>query len=210
MDLSTDPTDPTNSGAIAVNVRKRIVGMHCWGSDQAGVYNKIRNIIEQLGVDPIVGDALPASAVALAPKAPRPPVRSRAAAIDTLARTLWGEARSEGTEGMEAVACVIVNRAVRRRASWGTSVEDVCCMPKQFSCWNPGDRNLPKLTTVTAADDTQFEECLEIAARAVDGSLGDFTGGATHYHVRGTSPSWVKNVTPCFELGHHLFYNNVP
>ena len=30
--------------------------------------------------------------------------------IDVLARTLWGEARGEGTAGMQAVASVILNR----------------------------------------------------------------------------------------------------
>ena len=30
--------------------------------------------------------------------------------VDIMARTLWGEARNQGKEGMEAVACVIMNR----------------------------------------------------------------------------------------------------
>ena len=30
--------------------------------------------------------------------------------LDTLARTLWAEARGEGVAGMEAVAAVIMNR----------------------------------------------------------------------------------------------------
>ena len=30
--------------------------------------------------------------------------------IDVLARTIWGEARGEGTSGMSAVACVVINR----------------------------------------------------------------------------------------------------
>ena len=31
--------------------------------------------------------------------------------IDTLARTIWGEARGEGSAGMQAVANVVMNRA---------------------------------------------------------------------------------------------------
>ena len=34
---------------------------------------------------------------------------------DVLARTLWAEARGEGQAGMEAVACVILNRAAHPR-----------------------------------------------------------------------------------------------
>lgn len=30
--------------------------------------------------------------------------------IDTMARTIWGEARGEGVQGMQAIACVIMNR----------------------------------------------------------------------------------------------------
>ena len=30
--------------------------------------------------------------------------------VDILARTIYGEARGEGQEGMEAVACVVMNR----------------------------------------------------------------------------------------------------
>lgn len=40
----------------------------------------------------------------------------RAVAIDTLARTIWGEARGESQTGQEAVANVVVNRVRRRRA----------------------------------------------------------------------------------------------
>ena len=36
--------------------------------------------------------------------------------LDILARTLYGEARGEGTEGMEAVANVIMNRY--RKPKW--------------------------------------------------------------------------------------------
>ncbi|MGG6879769.1 UNVERIFIED_CONTAM: cell wall hydrolase, partial [Pseudomonas aeruginosa] len=32
-------------------------------------------------------------------------------ALDTLTKTIWGEARGEGREGMIAVAWVILNRA---------------------------------------------------------------------------------------------------
>lgn len=38
--------------------------------------------------------------------------------VDILARTIYGEARSEGQEGMEAVACVVMNRY--RAGRWFT------------------------------------------------------------------------------------------
>lgn len=46
--------------------------------------------------------------------------------IDVLARTLWGEARGEGSTGMEAVASVILNRVevAKRRGHywWGNKI----------------------------------------------------------------------------------------
>lgn len=125
-------------------------------------------------------------------------------AVDVLARTLWGEARGEGPRGMEAVACVVMNRVKRA----GASVADVCQKPAQFSCWNPGDPNRAKLLAVTAAD-TDFARARAIAERAVDAALADFTAGATHYHTRAVRPDWAAGKTPCFELGSHLFYNDV-
>ena len=59
-----------------------------------------------------------------------------------LAQTIWGEAREEDEEGMEAVASVIINRAdypPKGKLWWGHTVEEVCKKPYQFSFylkWN--------------------------------------------------------------------------
>lgn len=129
--------------------------------------------------------------------------------IDFLARTIWGEARGESVRGMEAVACVILNRAAiskrRRNYWWGNDVTSVCLKPFQFSCWNEGDPNREKLLAVTESD-PQFAICLRIAKRALGGALPDITNGATHYHAKGCSPSWAREMQPCAEVGRHLFY----
>ena len=127
---------------------------------------------------------------------------------DVLARTLWGEARGEGPQGMEAVTCVVMNRVKRAATHFGTSVKDCCQKPFQFSCWNERDPNRARLLAVTTAD-TDFAQALAIAARAVGGALTDVTAGATHYHTRAVRPDWAAGKTPCFELGSHLFYNDV-
>ncbi|NUB15472.1 cell wall hydrolase, partial [Azospirillum brasilense] len=44
-----------------------------------------------------------------------PSVDAHGQAIDTLARTLWGEARGESVRAMEAVAAVVMNRVGRAR-----------------------------------------------------------------------------------------------
>lgn len=132
--------------------------------------------------------------------------------VDVLARTLWGEARGEGTAGMEAVACVVLNRvqmAEREgRYWWGNNVIQVCQKPYQFSCWNRSDPNFRKLQ---AADekDLYFATARRIAARALIGKLPDTTCGATHYHAAGMTPYWAKTETPVAVIGKHIFYRLV-
>lgn len=124
---------------------------------------------------------------------------------DILARTLWGEARGEGTGGMYAVACVVLNRAARP-GWWGNSIASVCQAPAQFSCWNASDPNRAKLLAVTAAD-PQFAAAQKIAAAATQGTLLDITEGADHYYAAAIpAPAWAKGRTPTIQIGRHLFY----
>ncbi len=126
---------------------------------------------------------------------------------DLLARTIWGEARGETVRGMEAVAAVVMNR-VARPGWWGRTVASVCTKAYQFSCWNEGDPNRPKLLAVTEADPV-FAIAQRIARRAIAGTLNDPTGGATHYHAAAILPRWAAHKTPCARIGRHLFYNDV-
>jgi len=129
--------------------------------------------------------------------------------IDVLARTLWGEARGEGVAGMEAVACVILNRVKHAQERggywWGNDIISVCQKPYQFSCWNRSDPNYRKLLEVTEKD-VHFATALRVARRTVAGALADVTNNATHYHERSIKPSWSKGETPVFQLHNHIFY----
>lgn len=129
--------------------------------------------------------------------------------IDVLARTLWGEARGEGDQGMQAVACVVLNRvaaAVERGTYWwGNNIIQVCQKPYQFSCWNRSDPNFRVLQAVDGKD-LYFTTALRIARRAAAGTLGDVTNGATHYHAKGVEPYWAKGEKPVVVIGHHIFY----
>lgn len=127
--------------------------------------------------------------------------------IDIMARTIWGEARGEGSVGMQAVAAVILNRRERAKGGfwWGDTITAICLKPYQFSCWNANDPNLEKLRAVDARD-IHFATALRLARRAVIGALSDPTNGATHYHAAGISPSWARGEKPCAVLGCHIFY----
>ena len=77
--------------------------------------------------------------------------------IDTLARTIYGEARGEPIRGKEAVAAVVLNRVGRAMERggwwWGSSVAEVCRRPWQFSCWNADDANRTKIERADEKED---------------------------------------------------------
>lgn len=124
--------------------------------------------------------------------------------IDTLARTIWGEARGEGTQGMQAVANVIMNRV--NGLSWfGQTIEGVCKKPKAFSCWNSNDPNSSLCQAVNESD-PYFVHCKNIAQMAVNGQLIDITKGANHYHAKNIRPYWADDTKRTCIIGNHIFY----
>jgi spore germination cell wall hydrolase CwlJ-like protein len=131
--------------------------------------------------------------------------------LDTLARTIWGEARGEGTEGMQAAANVVMNRyraaqsSTAKARQFGATVTEICRKPYQFSAWNARDPNLGKMLAVDESDQA-FRLAKQIARDALTGRLSDITGGADHYHTASVSPSWSKGQTPVAEIGSHEFY----
>ncbi len=129
--------------------------------------------------------------------------------IDVLARTIWGEARGEGSAGMQAVACVVLNRAAvsrqKRKYWWGNNIVQICQKPFQFSCWNKNDPNFERVISADRTDRI-FVLALEIAALALDGRIHDFTGGATHYHTKRILPYWARGKKPSAAIGNHIFY----
>jgi len=128
--------------------------------------------------------------------------------IDIFARTLYGEARGEGLRGIEAVACVILNRARDRR--WPNTIAGVCVQPKQFSCWNADDPNFNKMACASL-ENRDFRRCYAIAAMAVADMLMDRTNGANHYCTSALfddperRPSWAREDAVTCRIGNHVF-----
>ncbi|MFT8587379.1 cell wall hydrolase [Acetobacter papayae] len=130
--------------------------------------------------------------------------------LQVAARTAWGEARGEGTAGMQAVLCVGMNR-LARPAWWGRDICGVFLCPWQFSCWNADDPNREKLLAVTEAD-PQFQTALALAQRLVSGSLKDITSGADSYYDTRLphAPAWAASRFYRCTIGHHAFYRVGP
>lgn len=131
---------------------------------------------------------------------------------DTLARTIWGEARNQSYLGCVAIACVVLNRVklskLHGRFGNGT-IRSACLYPWQFSCWNYNDPNYTKVKNVTVRD-AVFARCAEIARHAIDGKTSDVTNGATYYYVKTSAmPKWAVGKTPCATIGDHLFFKDI-
>lgn len=135
---------------------------------------------------------------------------------EIIALTLWGEARGEPIEGKIAVASVLRNRLLDTR--WGLSYERVCLSPKQFSCWNASDPNLPKLKELAAQlargetpKDAVYQECDWIAEGLLRNRFQSNVGKATHYHSRSMlkPPKWAATGEFIGSVRGHLFYEKV-
>ena len=127
---------------------------------------------------------------------------------DILARTLCGEARGEGDQGMAAVANVVLNR-VAKGGWWGTTVKEVCLKPYQFSCWLLADPNRAVILNLDSTFSI-YRDALTIAQQACAGKLPDITNGATSYYAKGTpEPKWAFGKDTCAVIGHHLFFSDI-
>ncbi|HYD87895.1 MAG TPA: cell wall hydrolase [Vitreimonas sp.] len=140
------------------------------------------------------------------------PVVLNEAEVRLLAATIWGEARSEGEDGMRAVAHVMVNRVGQR---FGENLETVIMTPYQFSVWNRGDPNRrlvsnpERYATGGVALET-WEAAQRIAREVLSGQSVDPTGGALFYHTRAVRPSWARQGVGRQVFGAHIFYADVP
>jgi spore germination cell wall hydrolase CwlJ-like protein len=122
--------------------------------------------------------------------------------INIVARTLLAEARSEGTNGMYAVACVMQQRQIER----GISPADVCLQRLQFSCWNKATAKDKQVKPLKASWQASYAMLLAKAIVSGQQLQRGFVGGANHYHTIDVSPSWSRGVRPVTQVGRHLFF----
>lgn len=127
--------------------------------------------------------------------------------VDVLARVLYGEARGEGREGMEAVAWVVVNRVRQPGTRFPDTVSAVCRQPKQFSCLNPGDPNA-KLCAAINESDPAFLTAMLAAVNVLSGQVPDPTHGSQFYFVSNMKnpPEWRKAMKLKAVIGAHSFF----
>ena len=166
------------------------------------------------------------SYVRLEPFLPNPDYEiGEQSAESVLAMTLWGEARGGTIEAKVAVANVILRRAEAPAGRFfpkshdGTGINErvkrVCLQPWQFSCFNSADPNRDKLLHPEKHDSLQvWQECIAVAASALDGLVRDPTRGADHYFSPAygqdakilNRPKWAEGKSPTLTLRGFMFY----
>lgn len=126
---------------------------------------------------------------------------------EIVARTLWGEARSQGVMGMVAVACVIMNRSYNP-GWWGSNLRGVCLAPMQFSCWNDADPQAEKMRS--SLNDIEYVQASTISEMLFNHSVNDITNGSDHYRAEYAHPVWADGRIPTYICGtmgsRHMFY----
>lgn len=129
-----------------------------------------------------------------------------------MAVTIWGEARGAGVGAMRLVAWVIRNRRDDPKRRWPRTIPDVCTQPKQFSVWNPGDPNRPKLADPLGGpplDDAAFLEALKVADEVLRADESHNPLPRVYwYHDRTIQrPAWTKGLVPiAWESSPFVFY----
>lgn len=133
--------------------------------------------------------------------------------IDTLARTLYGEAEAGDVDDAIAIAWVVVNRCTL--PNWPDRPAAVCKQPWQFSCWNADNPRLGQMMSASrGGTDRWFNECWRVAEGVAAGEYPDPTDRATHYHTTYiATPKWARGKAPTYQTPggryNHLFYNNI-
>ncbi len=122
-----------------------------------------------------------------------------------LSEALYFEARGETVKGQFAVAEVIMNRVKSARfpdslcgvIRQGTGRKYQC----QFTYTCDGHAEV-------IAEPKAFERVSKVARAVMDGTAGDLTDGATHYHTKAVRPRWARVFQKTAQIGDHIFYRH--
>ena len=114
---------------------------------------------------------------------------------------LYSEARSEGKEGMQAVANVINERAKNKH------YHQVILQDKQFSCFNNGWKVVKRdyKNYNHESDYKSLKTAIHVSFKLFTGQLMDNTKNATHYVKSGCKPYWIAEMDTTIVIKNHVF-----
>lgn len=188
----------------------KVIGIQHQGIISEAVGGVLQTVLTLLTGSSVYGALKPVQTPSVAP-ATKVTTPAKNSDVDNVAKTLYGEARGEGTQGMQAVANVIANRT--QADGFPSTFSDVVLQKSQFSVWNPitggsADSSIiADYNTMVSAtsSDAQYAQALSIANQAVAGTLPDITNGATNYYAGSTPPYWAKTMTVTAVIGNQTF-----
>jgi N-acetylmuramoyl-L-alanine amidase len=119
-----------------------------------------------------------------------------------LALALYWEARTEGPDGMLAVASVVLNRVAHPEFP-----NSVCAVvteggeepPCQFSWWCDGNSDRP-------TEPQAWSLAKRLARAALADPPPDATRGALFFHNTSIATPWLRKRTRTVQIGRHVFY----
>lgn len=120
--------------------------------------------------------------------------------VEVLALNMYHEARGEGSDAMQMVGEVTLNRVYHE--SYPNDVCEVVYQRRQFS-WTHMKRDH------TPYEEESWEEALLIAEGLVNGEIDYFDNGATHFinpKLVSKMPRWTRVYTRVGRIGDHVFY----
>ncbi len=123
--------------------------------------------------------------------------------LECLTQAVYYEARGEGSDGMKAVAQVVLNRA--RHPAFPKSV---CAVVFQGSNRRTGCQFSFTCSGVMKGRVNQaaWSRARRIASSALDGSVFSGVGAATHFHTTAVAPGWRNSLVRVNQVGSHVFY----
>lgn len=137
-----------------------------------------------------------------------------------LAITGYGEAATEGSNGLLAVMNVIKNRTKSPGQFADPSVlsstqsvyHATILKPYQFSVFNSGDPGRSRMENFASDFESYYQKdsvlrtAYDLAGKVLSGALTDNTKNATFYHASYTLPSWASEIPLIGQIGTHIFY----
>jgi spore germination cell wall hydrolase CwlJ-like protein len=119
-----------------------------------------------------------------------------------LALAMYWEAKSEGRDGMLAVASVVLNRVAHPEfpdTVCGVVKQGGETRPCQFSWWCDGKSDRP-------TEARAWADATRIAQIALHRPPSDPTRGALFFHNTSMETPWVRQRQRTVEIGRHIFY----
>lgn len=129
---------------------------------------------------------------------------------DIAIRTIWGEARNQGDNGMAAVAHVMMNRLAS--GNYGKSLSEIALAKNQFEPW--GNAATKKAMEKLSPSSPEYKRIGSILDQVMTGHLPDITNGADMFYAPKAQaamgrkpPSWGTG-TPIARVGDHDFFHS--